>query len=378
MNLRLLVVVIAMNLGQLPVAMRPLLVTLLGSHVTGSFAVAGLAGGAAAVGMAVTSPWWSRALARFGDRRVLTVSCALFLVAQAALITARAPAAFVGVAALSGLCTPPAASSVRALLARLAPGERTRGYAVNAVAMETVYIAGPLWVTAWTALADPVVAVLATAACGALALAVAVPSVATGPHAPTPRGEPNTRPHALPVVRTLAGTYLGYWICMGAMWVLVPAFAQHSGQPGQAGVLVAIWSVGSLVGGLALVARPPRLPLRTTYLALLAVLTLTSLPLALPSGVTPMAVAIGGFGLALSPWLATGDQVVAAAVGEQRSAEVYGWLTTVGQLGGALGSALAGPLGDRHGGGPAFLLVTAALAVALVFALTRRQTLPTR
>lgn len=374
MNLRLVGVVVAMNLAQLPVAMRPLLVALLGSHVTGSFAVAGLAGGAAAAGMAVTSPWWSRALSRFGDGRVLAVSCALFLGAQAALVAARAPAAFVGVAALSGLCTPPAASSVRALLARLAPGEQTRAYAVNAVALETVYVAGPLWVTGWIALADPAVAVLGTALCGAACLAVAIPLTSTGPRPPAPRAAL----HALPVVRTLAGTYLGYWVCMGAMWVLVPAFAQHSGNPGQAGLLVAVWSLGSLVGGLALVARPPRLPLRTTYPGLLAVLTLTSLPLALPAGVAPMAVAIGGFGLALAPWLATGDQVVAAAVGEQRSAEVYGWLTTVGQLGGALGSALAGPLGDRHGGGPAFLLVSTALAVGLVFALARRRTLPAR
>jgi len=53
---------------------------------------------------------------------------------------------------------------------------------------------------------------------------------------------------------------------------------------------------------------------------------------------------------------------MAASAGEQRSDELYGCLTTVGQASSAVGSAVAGPLGDRYGGGPAFHVVTAAVA----------------
>jgi MFS family permease len=176
-------------------------------------------------------------------------------------------------------------------------------------------------------------------------------------------------------VRTLGGAYLAYWVCMGAMWVLLPAFAAHAGASHQAGLLVALWSAGSLAGGLALAVRGPRGAYRDRYLWLLGTLAATSLPLALPATVATMAVAITLFGIALAPWLATSDQLAAVIAGP-RSSELYGWLTTLGQIGSAIGAALAGPLGDRYGGGPAFLLVTAALAAGLAVALTRRRTLP--
>lgn len=374
MNVRLLLLLVSLNVSQLPVAMRPLLVTLLGAAQTGSFAVAGLGGGAVAAGTALTAPWWSRALPRFGDRRVLLGSGALSLAALLGLAGSGTAAMFVGVAAVSGLCTPPTASSVRSMLPRLAADVAlTRAYAVNSVALEVVYVGGPLWVTGWVALAGPTAALAASAVTGAAAL---VTGIALMPAAP-PRRQPG-RPglHGEPAAYTLGGTYLAYWICMGAMWVLLPAFAEHNGTPAQAGLLVALWSAGSLLGGLILAARPPTGPKRDSYLWLLGALTATSLPLALPTSVAAMAVVITVFGLALAPWLAVSDHLVANSVGEQRSAELYGWLTTAGQVGGAAGSALAGPLADHHGGGPTFLVVTAALGTGLAYALLRRHTLP--
>lgn len=372
MNVRQVALVATLNLGTLPIAMRPLLVAMVGAHGTGSFTIGGLAAGVAALGMAGTSPWWARSLVRHGDRRVLAVSTLAFLASQVALAVCGGPVAFVALAAVCGLCTPPLASSVRAILAR-SPG-LTRAYAVNSVALEAVYILGPLWVTVWVALAGPATALLASGIAGALGTAVG--AALAPPAARRERVRPSRAFLAEPAVRTLGGTYLAYWVCMGAMWVLVPAFARHAGDAGQAGLLVTFWSVGSIVGGLLLAARPPRLPLRTTYVALLAALTVTSLPLLLPAGTVAMMGAIAVFGLALAPWLSIGDELVVATVGPGGSAELFGWLTTVGQLGSALGSALAGPLGDRYGDGPAFLLVTAALGCGLLLAATRRRTLP--
>jgi MFS family permease len=375
MNVRLLLLLVSFSVGQLPVAMRPLLVTLLGAAQTGSFAVAGLAGGAAAAGTAVTAPWWSRALPRLGDRRVLVLAGVLSLAALLALALSRSPAVFVGAAAVSGLCTPPIASSVRSMLPRLAADVAlTRAYAVNSVAVEVVFVGGPLWVTGWVALAGPAAALVATAVTGAGALAV---GIAVAPSTPPCRRRGRSGVLAEPAAYTLGGTYLAYWVCMGAMWVLLPAFAAHAGAPAQAGLLVALWSAGSMLGGLVLAARPPRGPKRTSYVWFLGALTATSLPLALPTTVAAMAVVVTLFGLALAPWLATSDQLVPASVGDHRSAELYGWLTTAGQVGGAAGAALAGPLADRYGGGPAFLVVTAALATGLAVALSRHHTLPT-
>ncbi|MGW4589410.1 MFS transporter [Amycolatopsis thermoflava] len=371
MNVRALVLIGCLNLAQLPIAMRPLLVTLAGVEATGSFTTAGLAGAATAVGTAVAAPLWARALPVSGDQRVLAVSGALFTAAQLALAATHGPALFIELAATSGLATPPVSASLRAMIPRLARPQLTRAYAVNSIALETIYIGGPLWVSGWAALAGPAAALAATTLTGAAGLVVGVVLVPV-----FERGRPR-RGGLLsdPAVHTLGAAYLAYWVCMGAMWVLVPAFAEHTGAAGQSGLLVAVWSAGSLAGWVALAARPPRGAQRNTYTALLGALALTSLPLALPGSVAVMAVAIAVFGLALAPWLAVHDQLV-AAVGEDRSGELYGWLTTLGQIGSAAGSALAGPVGDRYGGGPAFLLVSGALAIALAVAATRRRTLP--
>ncbi|RKT54577.1 MFS transporter [Saccharothrix australiensis] len=373
MNVRHVVLIVCLNLAQLPVAMRLLLVTLLAADRTGSFAVAGLAGGTAAVGTALTAPWWSRLLPRFGDGRVLVASGGLFLCGQLALAVSHGTAPIIGLAAVSGLCTPPAAGSVRALLPRLVPpADLTRSYAVNSVALEVVYLGGPLWVTGWVALAGPTAALVASTVIGVGCLVVG------GALAPSGRRRsPSPGPPLLaePAVHTLGGAYLVYWVCMGAMWVLLPAFAERAGAAGQAGLLVALWSAGSLVGGLVLAARPPRGSKRNSYLWLLGTLAATSLLLVPPTTVGGMAVSVSVFGVALAPWLAVNDQLVAASAVE-RTAELYGWLTTAGQLGSAVGSAVAGPLADRYGGGPAFLLVTAALGTGFAIALRRRRTLP--
>lgn len=110
-------------------------------------------------------------------------------------------------------------------------------------------------------------------------------------------------------------------------------------------------------------------------MALLAALTVTSVFLVIPGTIWTMAVAVGLFGLPLAPWLAVNDELAMVSVGQRDSAELYGWLTTVGQIGGAVGSAAAGPLAQHYHGGPAFLLVAAALSVALVVAVTRSRTL---
>ncbi|SIM64444.1 MFS transporter [Micromonospora cremea] len=162
---------------------------------------------------------------------------------------------------------------------------------------------------------------------------------------------------------------------IGAMWVLVPAFASAVGHPEQAGLLVTVWSVGSLAGGL-LLARlgRPGSP-AGAYLALVGTLAATSLALLLPRSVPQMAVALAVFGLALAPFLAVTDEILALSTPATRLAETYGWLQTAGQLGIAVGSSTSGAVNDHLGNTPAFLVVSGALALALVVALIRRRTL---
>ncbi|MER7893131.1 MFS transporter [Micromonospora sp. NPDC094482] len=364
-----------MNLAYLPIAMRQLLIVLLGHHSTGSFATAGVASAACGIGLASTAPLTGRLLSRLGDRPVLLVTGLGHLLCLLGLAVVTEPAAFVALAAAAGLSTPPVLGSGRARLAVLVPAPAlARAYAVNAVGQELIYVGGPLTVTLSLMLTGPSGALLAFAALGSAAL--------VGTALVMPRQVPDGRPTAGPAFRsgratvaTLLGTHLGYTASIGAMWVLVPAFATAVGQPDQAGLLVAVWSAGSLVGGLLLARRGRPGSPGGAYLAFLGTLTITSLALPLPRTVPQMAVALAVFGLGLAPWLAVTDEILARAIPAPRLAEAYGWLLTAGQLGIALGSATSGAVNERLGNAAAFLVVGAALVLALATALLRRRTL---
>ncbi|MEU8154081.1 MFS transporter [Micromonospora sp. NPDC048986] len=101
----------------------------------------------------------------------------------------------------------------------------------------------------------------------------------------------------------------------------------------------------------------------------------TSVALLLPRTVPQMAVALAAFGLALAPFLAVTDEILARSTPAVRLPETYGWLQTAGQLGIAAGSATSGVVNDHLGNTWAFLVVVGALALALIVALSRRRTL---
>jgi predicted MFS family arabinose efflux permease len=367
-----------MNLAQLPIAMRHLLVVLLTHDRTGSFVTAGVAGAACGIGLAVTAPLFGRLLGRFGARPVLLVAGLAHLLALVGLTVTADPVTLVVLAAGAGLATPPVLSSGRALLPALVPAAGlTRAYAVNAIAQELLYIGGPLAVTLSLTAAGAAGALLAFAAIGTAAV---VANVAVVPRrGPTTAArEAGTATAFRPAVRTLIAVHFGYMTCMGAMWVLVPAFASKANQPAQAGLLVAIWSAGSLIGGLLLAARGRPRSVRRAYLLLLAALALTALPLIVPRTVPEMAVAVAVFGLPLAPWLAINDQLMARAAPAPHTAEAYGWQQTAGQIGIAAGSAMSGPIAAHAGTTVAFLVVAGALAAALGTAFRRRRTLPGR
>ncbi|RLP95661.1 MFS transporter [Micromonospora sp. CV4] len=372
---RALLLIVLMTVAQLPVALRQLLVVLLGHQNTGSFATAGVASAGCGIGLALTAPLAGRLLGRLGARPVLLATGLAHLLALLGLAVTTEPVAFVALATAAGLSTPPAVGSGRSHLARIVPTPvLSRAYAVNAVGQEVLYVGGPLAVTLSLLISGPTAALVAFAVIGTAGL--------VGMAAVLPPREVDRRPaerrSALPgraTRRTIVGTHLGYMTGIGAMWVLVPAFATTVGHPDQAGLLVTIWSVGSLAGGLLLARRGrPGTP-GGAYLTLVGMLAATSLALLLPRSVPQMAVALALFGLALAPFLAVTDEILARSTPAPHLAETYGWLQTAGQVGIAVGSATSGVVNDHLGNTPAFLVVSAALALALVVALSRRGTL---
>ncbi|MEN3609438.1 MFS transporter [Plantactinospora sp. ZYX-F-223] len=377
MNLphRSLAVIAATNLAQLPIALRQLLVVLLGHDNSGSYAVAGAAGAACGVGLAISAPLAGRLLTRLGHRRVLLGFGMLHASALIGLSFAATPAGCLTLAAVAGLATPPVTSSSRAILPALVPASAlSRAYALNAVGQEVLYVAGPLAVTVILGYVGPAAALLAFTAVGTIALLLDAAIIPPFGSRAEPAAPARTGPARVAVL-TLVGVHFAYMVGMGAMWVLLPAFATDNGRPNQTGLLIAVWSAASLVGGLLLVKRGRSGGVVVSYLALLAALALTSGTLLLPRTVPQMGLALLAFGLALAPWLATTDELMVRTVPPHRSAESYGWQQTAGQLGLAAGSASSGLVNDHIGTRAAFLVVSTTLLAGFAVAYRQRAVL---
>ncbi|OUE02048.1 Major Facilitator Superfamily protein [Clavibacter michiganensis subsp. michiganensis] len=186
-------------LGRLSFAMVALALLLLVQARTGSFAAAGLATGAFGLANVLASPVRARLVDAHGQRPVLValaVAHALGLVGVLAVVRIGAPVGVVVVtAALAGLAMPPLGAAMRVVWAALVPDARmrTRAYSLDAVGEEVVFTVGPLVVAALVAVADPEVAVLASAAAsvtGTLGMTSSRLSRAQGARPAPPEGQP--------------------------------------------------------------------------------------------------------------------------------------------------------------------------------------------
>jgi len=156
---------------------------------------------------------------------------------------------------------------------------------------------------------------------------------------------------------------------VGATEVIVVAFTDEAGRDNLAGVVLAIWAVGSLGAGLVVGALPTREPLRRMRWALLG-LTILFIPLGLLDGIVLLAIGMLAAGLMISPSVIALTRLVEIGVPARRFTEALGWITT-GLAGGvAVGAAGVGQVIDSHGASAGFLVPLGAVAAATVVAWT--------
>jgi predicted MFS family arabinose efflux permease len=368
--------------GRLPASALGLILILRTRELTGSFAAGGAVAGAYALANGVTAPVLGRLVDRRGQARVLVpgaIASAAAMVAFALLPRGTGVAAPIACAAVAGAAFPPLGPCLRTLWPALLgddPARTHAAFALEAAAIEATYIAGPVLIAgaigAWsTAAATLVCAALLLAGTGAFAAHAA--SRAWRP-APAHR---SGRAGALraPGVRTLITVFLLLGATFGSVEVAVPVAAEEAGTPGAAGLLLGIWGLGSLLGGLAAAragaAADPIRRLSWLLAALAAghlLLILTSVPLVL-AGLLLLA------GLAVSPAIAVAYGLVEGLAPPGAVTEAYTWLTTGIAAGLAAGAALSGALAEAEGAGAAFAAAATACALAAVMGSARRATL---
>ncbi len=370
--------------ARLPVGMWSLAIVLLVRSRSDGFRTAGVAVAAFALAGGALAPLQGRLIDRHGPR-VVVLPCA---VGQGALLGAlalaaaeRAPAAvLVVLAGAAGAAMPPISACVRTLWRQVAPDVAVAeaAYALDAIVQELIWTVGPLLVAALVALGSPVAAV---AACGAISLVGGLFFVSgslarawqesSRPAAAPPRGRGGALSSA--GLRALLGSIALTGLAIGAILVGLPALAVHEHARAIAGVLVALWSVGSVAGGLLYGAREWRAPVAVRYRVLVLAVAIGTAPLIVAHSLVA-AIALSALaGIAYAPMLACQYSLVGSVAPINTTAEAFTWTTAALVAGSAAGSALAGALVDAAAVGTSFALAVGAGLLAAAVALSVRE-----
>jgi predicted MFS family arabinose efflux permease len=168
----------------------------------------------------------------------------------------------------------------------------------------------------------------------------------------------------LRVVLVSAGCY---GTAAGILNLALVAFAAAHGGVSWAGILVAIWGIGSLAGGLAYGSRSWHRPVEARAMVYLALFGITLMLLTPVPSLAVLAILMIPLGLPLSPWLGALSASVQRAVPATSATEAFAWTFTVITIGMAAGSALGGAIIQGTSVHTAFL---AAGALALIGAAT--------
>lgn len=346
-------------------------IVLMVSAERGSYALAGVVAAAYTVSSAVLNPLGSRAVDRWGQLKVVRILVAVHavsLVGLAAITVAGWPAVtLVLLAVASGASQPATGALVRARWANLlgADSRLRTAFAFEGVLDELIFVVGPPLATflavAFAAPA-PVVASAMLVAVGAVLLLVQRSS-----EPPVRALSSGTRPS--PLRRTGVPSVLIVLIAIGGVFgsidVATVALADDAGQRGAAGVILALYALGSMVSALILGSRAgattdARLP-RLLLLASLALLLVT-LPFLFRPSLLGLGVLVLFAGLAVSPVLISGFSLTEALVEPDQITEGLSWAISSIGLGVALSAAGTGWLVD-HAGIAAGFLVTLGSAV---------------
>jgi MFS family permease len=367
-------------LARLPIGINALAIILYLREQTGSFAIAGAVSGTLAAGSGVGAPVQGRLVDRIGARRVLV---------PLAFVHAASPGAIVGFAELgaptvvllacgftAGFAIPPTSSVLRSMWTDLLePHLHQAAYALDSTMIELIFISGPLLTAAVAAVASPAGALIVSA------IAVVTGTSVFTALPPTRHVEPEHHESkgllgalASPGVRTLVFISLPTGVGIGMVEVGIPAFSRAEGAAAAAGVLLAIWSFGSGIGGLLYGTLPRRRGLYRTHLLVGALLPLTLLPLAAASSVAVMALLVIPAGCCIAPLLATRNELVGGVAPPGMRTEAYTWPITSFVGGIALGAALAGALVEGPGWRTAFVVAAGFAAGGALFAVLRRRT----
>ncbi|MGW6724344.1 MFS transporter [Nocardia sp. NPDC055029] len=346
---------------------------LLAVHVVetlhGSFLQAGTLAMVVTVCVAASGPWRGRLVDRFGLRA--TIAPAIVL---GAVCWSVAP--FVGylpllvLAGISGLYDIPVFSVVRlAIIAATTEQQRQPALALEAVSVEAAFMVGPVLGVAAALHWSTTAALLGNQMCMVLA------GILLWVWNPKLRSEESADGAGLVARRAwfrvdfvaLCGIAAAAVCVVSASELTFVSAVRGFGADRWLGVILAVWGLGSLLGGLLYGALRRPIPADVLLIALGVV----TVPMAIAVG--PLTLGITGFvaGLLCAPALTAAIDQLSRIVPEGGRGEAIGWHGAAMTLGGAFGSVLGGSMieigGARAGFGVAGIFgIAAGVGLALL------------
>jgi len=372
----------AATLTRLPFAINGLAVILFLRETTGSFATAGLVAGALALGAGMGAPAAARLVDRKGAIWLLPLAAghAAAILGLWGLGEIGAPAAaLVAIGLAAGATFPPSGAVLRSRWPELLDGdpELVRGaYAFDSVTIEISFVSGPLITGALVAISGPEAGLAVSSVLvvvGTLLFLSRLPDRRRAIPATEHNG--GLGPLRSPALRMIALTTIPVGFCIGTIEVTLPAFSEEAGDAALAGVLLALWSLASGVGGLIFGARQSRRELLDTYLLIGLVFPLACLPMLAASSPLSMGLLVLLAGAPIAPLIATRNELISLVAPSGTATEAFTWLMTALIAGLSLGTAIAGAVIESAGWPEAVLVGVAVAGVGALMTFARRGSL---
>ena len=324
-----------------------------------SYGAAGLVLATTSIGQAIAGPLTSRWMGVWGMRPVISLTLVVCTASLAVVAFADLPIwGYMIVGFIGGISNPPIQPAVRTIYPKMVTSKQlTPLFSLDASAQEIIWVAGPVMTTF---VATQVSTVAAIALAGAF-LVIGGLWFLSSPEVGRVRIPRSRRSIGAVLSRppVLLATVVGFLLVGACAAIEASVVANFREDGAQAGIVLAIWAIGSLAAGLSF----GHVPIGPWALARrMAVVFIGTAAAAFFLDFWGLALTLLIAGAGIAPALAVMFAIVSASVKFSETAEAYGWVGTGQLIGAALGSAAAGFLIDSYG-------ATGGFVVGAVFAL---------
>ena len=366
-------IMLAQLVARFPSGMLSLAFLLHVEQVHDSYGAAGLVLAATSIGQAIAGPLTSRWMGIWGMRKVIALTILVSSTAIGTIAFVEMPVhLYMIVGFVAGISWPPIQPAVRTIYPKMVNSKQlTPLFSLDASAQEIIWVVGPVVTTLVATQIGTVEAIV-------LALVFFVGGGAWFLMSPE-LGQvriPRSRRKMGAVLKrpqVLLATVVGFLLVGSCAAVEAGVVATFGHGDADAGIVLAIFAAGSLVGGLAFGN------LQIGPWALARRMLLVFVGMALAAAILDfwwLSATLFVAGLGIAPALAVMFSIVSSSVKFSETAEAYGWVGTGQLIGAAIGSALAGFLIDARGAQGAFWVAAGLALVGFLVPVVFRKAHP--